>query len=611
MPTPNTAPPAPTADSTPPLTLGGKWSAIQQQVRRVWALTLPYFRSEERYKAWLLLAVIVALNLGMVYLSVVLNDWHRLFYDALQEKNASAFWQQIGRFVYLALAFVVLAIYTFYLTQLLSLRWRAWMTQQYLDQWLARQNFYHLELARFGHTSDATPNEDNPDQRIQEDIERFTSTTVDLSMGLLNSSVTLFSFIGILWGLSGGFNFTLAGATYVIPGFMVWVTLVYCLGGSIVTHYIGRPQIAINFRQQKVEADFRHRMIRIREHSEAIALERGEAVEGTQLGQKFKRIFANQLALIQAQKRLQWFTVLFNQTASVFPILIGAPRYFSGALMLGDLMQMASAFGQVQGALNWFIDNYQTLASWRATTDRLTSFVASLQSMPTAAPTHLSDTPEASSVGLSSHDLQVNLPNGTALLQHVNVRLAAGDSVLLTGPSGSGKSTLLRSLAGIWPHAKGDVTRAPDTMFLPQRAYFPDGTLRDALAYPQPAESYADEAMQQALRNALLPALSEQLDTVGAWSHQLSGGEQQRLAIARVLLKQPRWLFADEATSALDAAAEQQLYQRLTDLVTARNGGLLSIAHRPSLAAFHRQHWALQPQEPDANAPFSLTQNLA
>ena len=394
-----------TAPSPTPTTVHGKWAASKQQVRRVWALTQPYFLSEQKYQAWLLLAAIVALNLGTVYLTVLLNDWRRVFYDALQERNAPVFWEQLWRFLYLALAFVVASIYTFYLTQLLGLRWRAWMTQRYLDQWLSHNNFYRLELGRFRSTSGATPPQDNPDQRIQEDIEQFTTTTVGLSMGLLNSAVTLFSFVGILWGLSGEFAFTMAGASYMVPGFMVWVTLVYCLSGSVVTHYLGRPQIAINFRQQQVEADFRHRLIRVREYSEAIALERGSVVEGVHLGQKFRRVFDNYLALIQAQKRLLWFSVVFGQIASIFPILIAAPRYFSGAIQIGGLMQIASAFGEVQGALNWFIDNYQQLASWRATTDRLTGFVASMLAMADHAqsqPTSSATNPTTSRIG-STH----------------------------------------------------------------------------------------------------------------------------------------------------------------------------------------------------------------
>jgi putative ATP-binding cassette transporter len=572
-------------------------------VARVWALTRPYFFSEDKYKAWALLAAIVLLNLGTVYLSVLLNDWRRVFYDALQEKNEVVFWQQLWRFLYLALSFVIAAIYTFYLTQVLELRWRAWMTHKYLAKWLAQHHFYQMELNRFAPGTV----QDNPDQRIQEDIAQFTSLTVGLSMGLLNSVVTLASFVGILWGLSGGFSFHVNGNEYVIYGFMVWIALLYCLIGSVVTHYLGKPQIFLNFQQQRVEADFRHRMVRVREYSESIALERGEVVEGNHLRIKFRRVFANQLALIQAQKKLMWFTVLFGQTASVFPIIVAAPRFFSGAIALGELMQIASAFGEVQGALNWFVDNYQQLASWRATTDRLTSFSRSLQTF--ATPAAQQDAPAGQAV--RSTDLQVSLPNGEVLLQHLNLSVAAGDTVLLSGPSGSGKSTLFRSLAGIWPFAQGSVARAAETMFLPQRPYFPDGPLRDALAYPLASTDYNDEVLQQALRDALLPELCSQLDRSAAWSQQLSGGEQQRLAIARVLLKRPRWVFADEATSALDEAAEATLYQRLRDLVAQQNGALVSIAHRPGVAAYHQQHWRISAQPAGSAALFALSQNPA
>ena len=594
----------PVAATTPPAGLTGRWRATREQVRRVWALTRPYFTSEQKFQAWLLLGAIVALNLGTVYLSVLLNEWRRVFYDALQEKNATVFWQQLWRFLYLALTFVVASIYTFYLTQLLTLRWRSWMTHKYLEQWLSNQRFYRIELGRFQPASGAALPQDNPDQRIQEDIAQFTSTTIGLSMGLLNSVVSLGSFVGILWALSGNFDFHFNGQGYYIPGFMVWVVVLYCLFGSVVTHYIGRPQIALNFQLQRVEADFRHRMVRVREFSEAIALERGEAVENAQLGSKFRRIFANQLALIQAQKRLYWFSMLFGQVASIFPILVSAPRYFSGAIQLGGLMQIASAFSEVQSALNWFVDNYQSLAGWRATTDRLTSFSTAIGD----APALLRSSEASAEVGVESHDLEVALPGASPLLQHVNVRLAAGDTVLLTGPSGSGKSSLLRSLAGVWPYASGALELAADTMFLPQTAYFPEGLLRDALAYPEPAAKYSDEQLQEALREALLPQLCDQLDRTSSWSHQLSGGEQQRLSIARVLLKQPRWVFADEATSALDAPAEAHLYQRLGAMVARRQGGLLSVAHRAEVASFHQKHWSLQPQPGAGVAPFCLSQ---
>ena len=585
----------------------GRWAATRQQFRRVWALTTPYFTSDQKYRAWLLLAAIVALNLGTVYISVLINDWRRVFYDALQEKNAAVFWAQLWRFLYLALSFVAIAIYNFYLTQLLDMRWRAWMTQSYLNRWLSGNQFYHLELGRFQKSDDGAVRQDNPDQRIQEDIAAFTSSTVSLSMGLLNSAVSLASFVGILWSLSGAFAFNWGGGNYEIPGFMVWVAVIYCLVGSIATHYIGRPQIAINALQQRVEANFRHRMIRLREYSESVALEKGSDAESAQLWQRFTRVLANQLSLIHAQKRLLWFTLLFGQTSSVFPFLISAPRYFSGAIKLGDLMQISSAFGEVQGALNWFVDSYQSLAAWRANTDRLTSLVETLNATPETP----DPAPAQPDVALQASGLGVALPDGSTLLSGVDLQLSAGDTVLLNGPSGCGKSTLLRSLAGIWPYRNGRVARSPELMFLPQRAYFPEGTLREALAYPQAPDHYTDDQLRAALTQALLPAMADQLDATGAWSLQLSGGEQQRLAIARVLLKQPRWVIADEATSALDTEAEAVLYQALAALVARQNGALLSIAHRPTVAAYHQQQWTIQPATDGAPATLVVAKNPA
>ncbi len=609
-------------------------SPIAQKLRdfrhfsgRVGALSAPYFRSEDKWKARALLAAIVALNLAAVYMLVLLNDWNRVFYDALQNKDAAVFWTQLGRFTYLAFAFIIIAVYRFYLTQLLEVRWRAWMTTHYLQRWLDGQAFYRLELARFtssgsgsesgqGRPAPSTP--DNPDQRIQEDINLFTSYSISLSMGLLNAVVTLVSFVGILWSLSGAFAFSINGASYSIPGFMVWMAVLYCALGSIATHYIGRPQIRLNFQQQQVEADFRHHMVRVREYSEAIALDKGEAVERAHLDTRFAAVLANYLTLIKKQKNLVWFTNFFGQAAVVFPFVVAAPRFFSGAIQLGELMQIASAFGRVQDSLSWLVDNYSSLAAWRATTDRLTSFEDNIRAVAQQklaqsalnanhAPGAGADmAPEIAPGALATSDLSVKLPTGATLLDDLSLQAGPGQSVLIKGPSGSGKSTLFRALAGIWPFASGPVHLPLDAMFIPQRPYFPDGSLRDALAYPQPAADYSDAALQQALLDALLPDLAVRLDEKNAWTQKLSGGEQQRLAIARVLLKQPHWIFADEATSALDEVAEQILYARLLAQTQQGGGALVSIAHRPSVAAFHDTLWALEKRPEGAGALYQL-----
>jgi vitamin B12/bleomycin/antimicrobial peptide transport system ATP-binding/permease protein len=581
-----------------------KLAAVNETTRKVWALTMPFFASEQKWKARAMLAAIVLLNLAAVYMLVLINDWNRLFYDALEKRDEPVFWAQLLRFTYLAFGYIIIAVYKFYLTQLLELRWREWMTSHYLRRWLESQAFYRMELARFSNGG-ATP--DNPDQRIQEDVNLFTAYTITLSMGLLNAVVTLASFVGILWGLSGGFSFNVAGRSFEIAGFMVWAAIAYCLVGSVITHYIGRPQIRLNFQQQRFEADFRHHMVRVREYSEAIALDKGEQVERQHLDRRFLAVLANYLRLIKAQKNLIWFTTFFGQAAIVFPFLVSAPRFFSGAIQLGELMQISSAFSQVQDSLAWFVDNYSSLAAWRATTDRLTSFEESFAVQAQAQRPEV----ETGSAALSAQDLTLALPNGEVLLAGLSLKVAPGDSVLVKGPSGSGKSTLFRAFAGIWPFAKGKVEIPADTMCIPQNPYFPDGSLRDALSYPEPAGRYTDEALRHALEQALLPQLAPRLDEQDAWSQKLSGGERQRLALARVFLKQPAWVLADEATSALDEEAENSLYRKLIELVRRKGGAIVSIAHRPALEVFHQRRWELRERASGDAVAYQLRERAA
>ncbi len=603
-----------------------KFIVFKAQARKVWALSLPYFQSDEKWKARLLLIMVMALNLAYVYVSVQFNEWYRVFYDALQNKQQDVFWAQVRWFCVIATLNIVVQVYKLYLTQRLELNWREWMTRYYLKRWTEHKAFYHLELARFtsAHNMDGNV-PDNPDQRIQEDANLFTEYTVSLSMGFLLAIVNIAAFIGILWGLSRGFEFTWDGTTYTIVGFMVWLALLYSVGGSIFTHLIGKPLVRLNFEQQKREANFRHDLIRVREYSEAIALSQGEVVERAALNKRFTSVLQNTLLMLWAQKRLTWFTASYGQAAVIFPFIVAAPRYFGGVTRLGDVMQIVSAFGEVQSSMSWIIDNYAYLAKWKATTDRLTSFETSLQAAEALKykqnqPLAQQNTAQAATENvafkdtLQLHELRLALPDGQTLAQHVNLQAQAGDSVIVSGPSGSGKSTLLRSIAGIWPFATGHIQRPADfdtqAMFIPQRPYFPNATLREALAYPDDASTYTDEALRAALDEALLPQLKNRLNDEDAWGQKLSGGEQQRLAIARVFLKKPRWVFADEATSALDPAAEHSLYTQLLAHVRSVHGALVSIAHRPALADFHATRWTFEPSvagsSNEAPAPFSV-----
>jgi len=583
------------------------WLKTTTHLGHVRTLSMPYFRSEERWSARFLLLAIIGLNLGMVYVLVQFNEWNRVFYDALQNRDESVFWEQLKVFGMLAAAFIVVAVYRFYLTQLLEIRWRAWMTKDFLNRWTTHQIFYQIELRQALAGHDGFRGTDNPDQRIQEDIQLFTATTVELSMGLLDAVVTLGSFIGILWMLSGGFSFVVSGYEITIPGFMVWMALLYSVGGSVIGHFLGRRMAPLNFTQQRLEANFRHHLIRVREYSEAIAMDRGADFENVSLQHRFLQVVGNFKQLLKVQKRFTWFSSGYGQAAVVFPFLVAAPRFFAGTIQLGELMQISSAFGRVQDALSWIIINYSNLASWTATTHRLSVFstqMETLRAISFAVVQPLGqDSPSATELKTSA--LTITLPDRTVLLDDVVLKVSPGDSVLIRGPSGSGKSTLLRVLAGIWPYLRGwDAKRQPlpiseavvlpsNAVFIPQRPYFPEGTLRNALAYPEISVKYTDEQMKQALELALLSQLVSQLDTVGQWTQQLSGGEAQRLAMARVFLKKPSWVFADEATSALDEATEKIIYERLLSMVMREGGALVSVAHRPSVAAYHQRLWQL------------------
>ncbi len=554
--------------------------------RDTWSLVKPYWRSEEKFSAWLLLGAVIGLTLAMVYMSVLFNEWYNVFYNALQEKNVEEFWKQILRFCVLAAIYIFMAVYAFYLNQMLQIKWRRWMTDRYLKEWLGGRVYYRMQL-----TGGPT---DNPDQRIAEDLKLFVDDTLGLSLGLLNAVVTLASFVGILWALSGPLTIPLGGGV-VIPGYMVWAALVYAVAGTWITHHIGRPLIGLNFNQQRFEADFRFGLIRFRENGESVALYAGEGDELKGFGARFANVVDNWWRIMRRQKILISFTVGYNQVANVFPFVVAAPRYFAGAIQLGGLMQIANAFGQVQGALSWFIGAYSTFASWKATADRLLGFHYAIEHAREEAAR-----PGGVALGEDDRDelviseMALSLPNGKALVAPSNAIVRAGDTVLIRGPSGSGKSTLFRAIAGIWPFGSGKVRRPKNfkVLFLPQRPYLPIGTLKQVVCYPDGDAGYGNQEVTEAIAACGLPHLAEKLDESRHWALELSPGEQQRIAFARALLIKPSWLFLDEATSALDEALEEQLYRLLRERLPGTT--IISIGHRPALQAFHSRKLELR-----------------
>ncbi len=574
-------------------------SVVRAFLADVWRLTRPYWSSEERWAARGLLAAIVALNLGAVAIEVWLTKVNSAIFNALEEKDQGAFVDALLMFGGLALVFIAVAVYRLYLNQMLQIRWRRWLTERYLGDWLNNQTYYRLTFINDGASGGAGGGKtgtDNPDQRIAEDLRGFVQLTLSLSLGFLSNIVSLVSFLAILWSLSGDVG--LFGIT--IPGYMVWVALVYAVLGTWITHKIGKPLARLNFDQQKYEADFRFALIRLRENAESIAFQRGEAQEARRFADRFGHVVSNWWAIMRTQKKLVWFTAGYGQVAIIFPLLVAAPRYFSGAIPLGALMQTSQAFGQVQGALSWFIDAYTNLADWHATTSRLVGFRHAVETVRAAAAQQggverVVGTDDA----LHLDGVALALPGAAATLLTADLTVAPGERLLISGASGSGKSTLLRAVAGIWPFGRGRI-RLPagsaatqtTSMVLPQKPYIPIGTLRAALAYPADADAFDNTTLRGLLTDVGMAAFADRLDDEDHWSQRLSGGEQQRLAMARALLHKPAWLYLDEATSACDPDTENRLYGLLRDRLPATT--IVSVGHRTSLEAHHNRHVAVR-----------------
>ena len=549
----------------------------------IWRLASPYFRSEDKWAGRILLAAVIVIELSIVGINVLLNSWNNSFYNALQDKDWNGFVYQLGFFCALATAFILLAVYQLYLNQWLQIRWRRWLTRTYLDHWLEGANHYRMQLL-----GDAA---DNPDQRIADDIRQFIELTLNIGLQLLNSCVTLLSFLAILWGLSAAAPVHLFGAKLDIPGYLLWAALIYACIGTALTHLIGRALIALNFQQQRYEADFRFNLVRVRENSEQIALLNGERTERDRLLLRFGSVVANWMAIMSRQKKLTFFTAGYSQASVVFPFVMVSPAYFAGAIQLGGLMQTANAFGQVQNALSVFVTLYRNLAEWRAVIERLAGFDQSVAAARAITPPVITvNSGDAATV--SFHDLLVRFPNGIPLVNANDIVFKPGERVLVTGPSGAGKSTLFRALAGVWPFGKGAITipKSARMMILPQRPYFPIAPLAAAVAYPAEPGQFDAATVAELIGAVGLSALVSRIEEEAHWNRMLSLGEQQRLGIARALLYCPDFLFLDEATASLDEPSETALYQLLDQRLPRAT--IVSIGHRATLAAFHRRRLA-------------------
>lgn len=546
-------------------------------IKDAWHLARPYWKSEERYKAIGLLSIVIICNLLFVYMTVVSNSWSNKFYDSIQRYDKVAFYRLLVKFAYIAFFYIGFQILSSYFRKFLEIRWRRWLTKHYLTEWFSKKAHYKM---RFLDRSN-----DNPDQRISEDINSFISLFLDLTLGLISSTVSLASFVVILWHVGGVLNFAIQGHHITLPGYMVWAALVYAIIGTYILFKIGKPLINLNFMQEAYEANFRYGLVRIREYSENIAFYNGESQEKSGLVERFTNVVDNFVAIIYRSMKIGIFSIGYDQLSVVFPTLMCAPRYFAKTIQLGDLMQISSAFARVLSAMSFFMNAYTSLASWRAVMDRLYGFQSAVE--------------DASNLGgifikpgnnyLESKNLGINLPSGKALAKEINFSLNKGDRLLVNGRSGSGKTTLLRVIAGIWPYTSGEIYQKPElsSLFISQKPYLPLGTLKAAICYPKTNDLPDDVSLIKTLDLCNLSHLVTELHSASNWSEKLSLGEQQRIAFCRVLINAPDIVYLDEATSALDEETEAQMYQLIC--TTLAESVILSVGHRSTIKQWHAQ----------------------
>lgn len=562
----------------------GYWT--REFIAGLFHLITPYWNSEEKKSARLYLAGIITLTIAAVYMTLLLNEWFNSFYSALQNYDSGAVYRGLLRFTGLAFAHIAFAVYSYYLQQRLALRWRKWMTKNYLAKWTGRQMYYRLEMFSQGTA-------DNPDQRISEDINLFTARTLSFMSGLLRSATTIVCFIFVLWNLSEVLSFSAAGQEIHIYGYLVWTALAYSVLGTWITHKVGHRLVSLNYLQQKLEADFRFSMVRLRETAESVAFYNGAAKEEAFLSNRFMTLLRNTLFIIKKQKQLSWLTNSYAQIAIIFPFVVAVPRYLSQNISLGGLMQIANCFGKVQDAMSYFVDVYASLAEWQSCAERLLSFdkhIAAIEKETEEKSGSLvrEETPDR----LRLTDVTISVPamdenkRTREIISSASCTIRLGEHVILKGPSGSGKSTLLRTLAGFWPYVKGHISMpAPsEMMFIPQKPYIPMGTSAEAASYP--LETADKELLFPLLMECGLSHLMEKPDTEADWSHILSLGEQQKLAFVRVFLRKPKWVFLDEATSAMDEETEEKMYRLLTALPGTT---VISIGHRSTLDKWHNR----------------------
>ena len=549
--------------------------------RQFWLLAKGYLTPTRTIQPIIYFVIIVFFNLLSVRLDILFSEWYKAMYNALQKMEESIFWIQMIVFCVLATVHMANVLLTYYLTQRFIIQWRTWLNEQMVEKWTNNQAYYKTQYVY---------NQlDNPDQRIQQDVQSYVSSSISFATGVISAVVSIVAFTIILWGLAG--PMTIAGIT--IPHAMVYFVFMYVLVTSVFAFKIGRPLINLNFANERLTANYRYSLIRIKEYAESIAFFRGEKMEKSVLFQQFDRIIQNVWQMVFRTLKLSGFNFVVSQVSVIFPFIIQASRYFSKQIELGDLIQTAQAFGKVQSALSFFRNSYDDFAGYRAVLDRLTGFHTAIEQANQAANIVIQPTENA----VEFENLTVNKPTGEALIKNLNLHLPQGSSLLIKGPSGSGKTTLLRTIAGLWAYSEGTV-RCPqhDVLFLSQKPYLPQGRLIDALFYPQVAPEDVDLAKAaQIMQQVQLGHLAEKLTQENDWTRVLSLGEQQRLSFARVLMHKPLAAFLDEATASMDEGLEDAMYRLLRKELPQTT--IISVGHRSTLQTHHQHHLLINPED--------------
>ncbi|MEJ2124973.1 MAG: ABC transporter ATP-binding protein/permease [Alphaproteobacteria bacterium] len=550
-----------------------------------------------RYKVVLLAAAMVA----FIFLNVIgqlwLNDWHKTFFDALEQRDLPEFINQLFVFLSIVSVLLVLGVGQTWVHAVLKIRMREIITTDVVAEWLKPKRAYRMPLA--GEIGS------NPDQRIHDDARSLSDITTDFCVGLVHASLTLVSFVGVLWVLSERVVFSVNGSTFNVPGYMVWCAIAYAVIGSWLTWRVGRPLVPLNAEMRAREADFRFTLLRVNESSEAIALYGGENDERKYVKGKLGNVISMMMNLTNAHVRLMWVTASYGWMAIVVPFIVTAPGYFAGTLSFGDLMKVVGAFTQVQSSLRWYVDNYPNIAAWQAMSWRVITYrnvLGKLDKLGVDAGIIEVDEKTGGKI-IAGKDFSVAAPHGQISVKEQDFKVSPGEHVLVAGLTGSGKSTFFRALARLWPWGAGrvELPSRSDMMFLPHAPYIPLGTYREVLTYPHTTE-FSDEAVTAALERLDLGHRADVLDRVARWDKELSLDEQQRIAYVRVLLHKPEWVLEDDSMSALEEdvrAVIQSIFEE--ELVGT---AVVTLGRDEFQDHFYQRVYHLQSQPPGLQVPF-------